>query len=87
MRHLFALIVASFLIACSDNSSNNVNAADSQSNNATPSSTEPQETIELKLAHAWPTDFPLFGTSVNDYAELVAEMSDCLLYTSDAADD
>jgi len=32
--------------------------------------------IELKLAHTWPKGFPLFGTSVDDYAELVDELSD-----------
>ena len=53
--------------------------------------------IELKLAHTWPKGFPIFGTSVDDYATMVGEMSDgrieikvdsrnkhksCLLYTS-----
>lgn len=32
--------------------------------------------IELKLAHTWPKGFPLFGTSVDEYAELVSELSD-----------
>ncbi len=32
--------------------------------------------IELKLAHTWPKGFPLFGTSVDDYAALVSELSD-----------
>ncbi len=32
--------------------------------------------IKLKLAHSWPKDFPIFGTSVDEYAALVNEMSD-----------
>jgi len=32
--------------------------------------------ITLKMAHSWPKGFPLFATSVDDYANLVAEMSD-----------
>lgn len=31
--------------------------------------------INLKLAHSWPKGFPLFATSVDDYAKLVEEMS------------
>lgn len=32
--------------------------------------------ITLKMAHSWPKGFPLFATSVDDYAKLVSEMSD-----------
>ncbi len=32
--------------------------------------------ITLKLAHSWPKGFPIFATSVDEYAELVSEMSD-----------
>jgi len=32
--------------------------------------------IDLKLAHSWPKGFPIFGTSVDEYASLVEEMSD-----------
>ncbi len=32
--------------------------------------------ITLKLAHTWPKGFPLFATSVDEYAKLVNEMSD-----------
>jgi len=32
--------------------------------------------IELSLAHTWPKGFPIFATSVDDYAEMVSEMSD-----------
>lgn len=32
--------------------------------------------IELKLAHTWPKGFPIFATSVDEYAKMVNEMSD-----------
>ena len=32
--------------------------------------------INLKMAHSWPKGFPLFATSVDDYAALVSELSD-----------
>lgn len=32
--------------------------------------------IELTLAHSWPKGFPIFGTSVDNYAAMVSEMSD-----------
>lgn len=32
--------------------------------------------ITLKLAHTWPKGFPIFATSVDDYAKLVEDMSD-----------
>ncbi len=32
--------------------------------------------INLTLAHTWPKGFPIFATSVDDYANLVKEMSD-----------
>ena len=72
MKHLLAFLIGSLLIACSESSSTNTTNTDPVAS----STPEPQETITLTLAHGWPTDFPLFGTSVNDYAELVAEMSD-----------
>ena len=34
-----------------------------------------QKTITLRLAHGWPKGYPLMGSSVDDYAALVAEMS------------
>lgn len=37
---------------------------------------KPQEKIILKLAHGWPKGFPVFGESVDKYAELVNELSD-----------
>jgi len=36
----------------------------------------PHKKITLKLAHGWPKGFPVFGESVEDYAELVNQMSD-----------
>ena len=41
----------------------------------TTTSTENQKPIVLKLAHGWPKGFPVFGESVEDYAELVSELS------------
>ncbi len=73
MKHILTLIMACSLFACSDNGNNTTTITDSV---ASANSTEPQEVIKLKLAHGWPTDFPLFGTSVNEYADLVAQMSD-----------
>ena len=32
--------------------------------------------IVLKLAHGWPKGYPMFGESVDDFAELVEQMSD-----------
>lgn len=32
--------------------------------------------IDLKLAHSWPKGFPIFGTSVDEYASMVEELSD-----------
>ncbi len=32
--------------------------------------------FELRLAHTWPKGFPIFATSVDDYANMVSEMSD-----------
>lgn len=37
--------------------------------------THAQETIKLRLAHSWPTGFPLFATSVDDYVSMVEDMS------------
>lgn len=66
---LLTLIIASCLFACSENNPNTtVSDVDSEI-------AAPVETIKLKLAHGWPKDFPLFGESVNNYAELVTQMS------------
>jgi len=32
--------------------------------------------IDLKLAHSWPKGFPIFGTSVDEYAAMVGDLSD-----------
>ena len=37
---------------------------------------KPPEIIKLRLAHGWPKGYPIFGESVDDYAELVEKMSD-----------
>jgi len=34
-----------------------------------------QEKIVLRLAHSWPKGYPYFGTSVNDYSQLVSDLS------------
>lgn len=69
---LLALFAVTFLFACSNDSGNSA----AQTTQSEPGVTaEPFETIQLKLAHGWPTSFPLFGESVDDYAELVNEMS------------
>ena len=38
--------------------------------------TTSHKTITLRLAHGWPKGYPLMGSSVDDYAALVADMSD-----------
>lgn len=43
---------------------------------ATPTTSNSQQKISLTLAHGWPKGFPVFGESVEDYAELVNQMSD-----------
>ena len=68
---LFAALAASLLFACSDsNTALNTQAASSESTDIAST-----ETIKLKLAHGWPKSYPIFGESVDDYAELVKEMS------------
>lgn len=42
---------------------------------AVAASPEAQEKIVLRLAHSWPKGYPFFADSVEDYANLVAEMS------------
>jgi len=57
-----------FLVAC------NPKSEQSTSNNTSTTQIK-QEKIVLKLAHGWPKNFPIFGTSVTDFANLVSEMS------------
>ena len=59
------------LTACGNSSSSSPtvsNSTDEAPINNTP--------IKLKLAHTWPKGFPVFGESVDRYAELVNELSD-----------
>lgn len=68
LKHLLlVMFTSSLLLACAENSNNNA---------STTSNTAPVEKIKLKLAHGWPKNYPLFGESVDDYAQLVADMSD-----------
>lgn len=60
-----ALFFLFFLVACG--------APDSRPE--TNKSNAQQETIKLRLAHGWPKGFPVFGESVEAYAELVHELS------------
>lgn len=48
----------------------------SEGEKATPTTSNSQQKIRLTLAHGWPKGFPVFGESVEDYAELVHQMSD-----------
>ena len=66
-RFLSVFAISLFLSACSQPQNNN--------SNTTNSSSSTQSVIELKLAHGWPKGFPQFGTSVEDYAELVKSLS------------
>ena len=50
--------------------------ADSSHSDGTKATVAKQKQIVLTLAHGWPKGYPIFGTSVEDYATLVEEMSD-----------
>ncbi len=79
MFRLIALVaVGVFVSACNPPQSNTPqsNTPASSAGNATGTAVAQQETITLKLAHGWPKGFPLFGQSVEDYAELVKSLSD-----------
>lgn len=43
---------------------------------AEPTAQESTKPIRLKLAHGWPKSYPVFGESVDRFAEMVEEMSD-----------
>lgn len=66
IRRLYVLLLSTTLFACTG----------APDNSAPATSKQPDQLIELKLAHGWPKGFPLFGESVEDYAELVETMSD-----------
>lgn len=59
-----SLLLISSLTACQK---------EADSNSVTTS--KPAKIIKLKLAHSWPKGFPLFSTSVDDFATLVDSMS------------
>jgi TRAP-type mannitol/chloroaromatic compound transport system substrate-binding protein len=67
-RLIFVLLASCFLLSCAEQKSA---SADSHESSAARS----KEVIKLRLAHGWPTGFPVFGESVDDYAQLVNELS------------
>ncbi len=42
---------------------------------STPAATAPTETYNLKLAHTWPTNLPIFGDAIHGMAEMANKMS------------
>ncbi len=61
------LIAATALTGCGEN------------NNTTQQSTAPaatKETYNLRLAHTWPTKFPIFGDAIHNMAAMANKMSD-----------
>ena len=67
IKFVTVCLISLLFIACS-------NEATTQSDSSPTS--KKQEKITLRLAHGWPKGFPYFAESVDDYAELVNEMSD-----------
>ena len=63
---IFVALALFFLSACGDNST---------SSNEASVASAPVENIKLTLAHTWPKGYPIFGTSVDDYAQLVNHLS------------
>lgn len=66
-RKIAILLIISLLAACSNQESSN--------NSTVQTLSSEQEVINLRLAHGWPKAYPIFGESVDDYAQLVNEMS------------
>jgi len=64
---LTPILLSIFLFSC--NQSNEPTTASTNTEQPT------QRIINLKLAHGWPTNFPAFGESVDDYATLVEQLS------------
>ena len=50
--------------------------SEQQTSQTSDSSPQVQETIKLRLAHGWPKGYPVFGESVEGFADLVKDMSD-----------
>lgn len=69
LRLIAALIFLS-LSACGNNEQ-----VDSSATTSAERAPQPEQKIVLTLAHGWPKGFPIFGESVDDYADLVAIMS------------
>lgn len=65
---LISLIFVALLALTACNNNQSVNSADNKP--------QEREKIILKLAHGWPKGYPYLGSSVDDFAELVAELSD-----------
>ncbi|MFT6098238.1 MAG: TRAP-type mannitol/chloroaromatic compound transport system substrate-binding protein [Arenicella sp.] len=67
-RYAFAVISTLLLLgACS--------SSDQNTSTSSAPKVDADEVISLKLAHGWPTAYPIFGESVEDYKELVESMS------------
>ena len=64
---LLALLTSTLLLAACSGQGSDDSSSSSQ--------TVATETITLRLAHGWPKGYPVFGESVDDYAQLVEEMS------------
>jgi len=67
LKSIITLVLITFFISACGNSN--------QVNTTNDSGLRAQEKIKLRLAHGWPKGFPYFGESVEQYAELVHEMS------------
>ena len=69
IKGIVLLFTIGILSACSEQQS-------ATGTNANAATVTPQSVIKLRLAHGWPKGYPVFGESVDNYAELVEQMSD-----------
>lgn len=69
IKGIVLLFTIGILSACSEQPS-------ATGTNANAATATPQSVIKLRLAHGWPKGYPVFGESVDNYAELVEQMSD-----------
>ncbi|MFQ3246775.1 MAG: TRAP-type mannitol/chloroaromatic compound transport system substrate-binding protein [Arenicella sp.] len=67
-RYAFAVISTLLLLGACSSSDQNTSTSPAPKVDA-------DEVISLKLAHGWPTAYPIFGESVEDYKDLVESMS------------
>lgn len=65
---IFATCLLMLLAAC--------DPIDNNPSSSTSTGSAANKPITLRLAHGWPKSFPVFGESVDNYAELVRQMSD-----------